>query len=622
MGGARQGARARTACALRDSWPYVACLLLALGAAWLAAAHLAMRAAALLAVPCCLLGIWLNLRAAHAAARTGTLLAQARTALGAVRDSVIATDADASVSYLNPAAERLLGQDAGAAQGFPVEAITRFVDPQSRRAMPHPVHVALGEGRAAVLHPGAVMLRRDERELPVEASALPLPPGEGAGAVLVLRDVGDEREAAQRLSYQQAHDAVTGLLNRAEFGQRVARCLECAQQAGAAACDALLFLDLDQFRVVNESCGHAAGDALLRQVAGLLEGRLRGRDAVARLGGDEFGVLLCGCGAEDALRIAEMLRQALGELRFDHGGRSFPVAASLGVVELDASWREASGALSAAEAACGLAKEHGRNRVHLHRPGDAELARREGMLHWVARIQDALDRDRLRLYAQPIAPAAPGADDPRHLELLLRMLDDDGQVVSPMAFLPAAERFSMSTAIDRWVVGSAFEQLGAAGDAGPALCAINLSAASLSDERFLQFVLDQCQLRGVEPSRVCFEITETAVISQFQQALRFIEGLRALGFRFALDDFGTGMSSFAYLKQLPVDFLKIDGSFVKDMLRDPIDRAMVEAINHVGHVMGIRTVAEFVEHEDTRNCLHEIGVDFVQGYGIGKPAPF
>ena len=622
MGGARRRARARTAFALKDSWPYAACLLLALGAAWLAASHLALRAAALLAVPCCLLGIWINLRVANAATRTGTLLAQARTALGAVHDSVIATDADAAVSYLNPAAERMLGQSADAAQGFPVEALTRFVEPESRRNLPHPVHVALGERRVAPLTAGAVLLGRDERELAVEASAVPLPPGEGSGAVLVLRDVGQEREAAQRLRYQQAHDDVTGLLNRLEFEQRVAQCLSGARQAEADSRDALLFVDLDQFRVVNQSCGHAAGDELLRQVAQVLEGVLRGGDSVARLGGDEFGVLLCGCGAADAMRLAELLRQAMCELRFDHGGRSFPVAASIGVVELDASWGQASSALSGAEAACGLAKEHGRNRVHVHRPGDAELAQREGMLHWVARIQDALDHDRLLLYAQPIAPAAPQAEAPRHMELLLRMLDADGQLVSPMAFLPAAERFSMSTAIDRWVVGSAFEQLAAAGAAGPALCAINLSAASLSDERFLQFVLDQCERRGVEPSRVCFEITETAVISQFQKALRFIERLRALGFCFALDDFGTGMSSFAYLKQLPVDFLKIDGSFVKDMLRDPIDRAMVEAINHVGHVMGIRTVAEFVEHDATRHCLHEIGVDFVQGYGIGKPVPF
>ncbi len=493
MGGAGARARARMATASRESWPYAACLLLALGAAWLAAAHPALRAAALLAVPLCLLGLWLNLRAAH---------------------------------------------------------------------------------------------------------------------------------AARRLQYQQAHDTVTGLLNRPEFEQRVARCVRAAPQPGSSPRDALLFLDLDQFRVVNHSCGHAAGDALLRQVAERIERSLRGRDAVSRLGGDEFGVLLCGCGAEDAVRIAEMLRQSLVELRFDHGGRSFPVSASIGVVELDGSWREASGVLSAAEEACSLAKEHGRNRVHLHRTGDAELEQREGMLQWVARIQDALDRDRLRLYAQVIAPAVPRDDAPRHVELLLRMLGAEGELISPMAFLPAAERFSMSTAIDRWVVGQAFEQLGAAGEGGPALCAINLSAASLSDERFLKFVLEQCERHGVEPSRVCFEITETAVISHFRKALGFIEGLRALGFRFSLDDFGTGMSSFAYLKQLPVDFLKIDGSFVKDMLDDPIDRAMVEAIHHVGHVMGIRTVAEFVEHDATRKCLQEIGVDYVQGYGIGKPAPF
>lgn len=619
---ARRRARAGTVAALWESWPYVACLLLALGAPDLAAAHLALRIGAALAVPCCLLGIGLNLRAGWAAAHTGNLLAQAHTALGAVRDSVITTDADAAVSYLNPAAERLLGQPAGVARGCPVEALARFVEAQTRRGLPHPVHVALGESRRAPLVSGAVMLRRDEQEVMVEASALPLGPDDGAGAVLVLRDVAPEREAAQRLSHQQAHDTVTGLLNRVEFETRVARCLERSELRERSAGDALLFVDLDQFRIVNQSCGHGAGDELLRRVAGVLEQHLRAGDSVARMGGDEFGVLLVGCASEDALRVAEKLRQAVGELRFEHGGRSFPVAASIGVVELDGAWREASAALSAVEAACGLAKEHGRDRVHLLLPGDVELAMREGMLQWVARIQDALDHDRLRLYAQPIAPAVKVPDAPLHVELLLRMLDDEGRLVSPMAFLPAAERFSMTTAIDRWVVASAFARLGAAGDRAPALCAINLSAASLSDERFLQFVLDEAARCGVQAARVCFEITETAVISDFQKALRFIERLRALGFRFALDDFGTGMSSFAYLKQLPVDFLKIDGSFIKDMLHDPIDRAMVEAIHHVGRVMGLRTVAEFVEHDATRRCLCDIGVDFVQGYAIGKPAPF
>lgn len=423
-----------------------------------------------------------------------------------------------------------------------------------------------------------------------------------------------ERTAVARLSYQQAHDSLTGVLNRAEFEQRVAGCLGRASHV-------LLFVDVDQFRVVNQSCGHEAGDALLRRVAVLLQQQLRAGDTVSRLGADEFGVLLGGCQPDDALRVAEKLRQALAGERYIHDARSFPMAASIGVVELAGSWRAASAALDAAEAACGLAKEHGRNRVHLYRPGDVELAMREGMLHWVARIQHALDNDRLCLYAQPIVPASPGLADTPHIELLLRMLDEQGQAVPPMHFLPAAERFGMMSAIDRWVVSAAFERLGGSA-AAPGLCAINLSAASLCDERFLDFVLAERERHGVHASRVCFEITETAVISHFHNALRCIERLRELGFRFALDDFGTGMSSFAYLKRLPVDFLKIDGAFVKDMLHNPVDLAMVEAINHIGHVMGLRTVAEFVEHDATRQRLSAIGVDFVQGYGIGRPAPF
>ncbi len=513
VGGARGDPRSGTAGVLRRSWPYVACMLVAPAAAWLAAAQAALPAAA-----CALLGIGLSLRAAQSAHRTGTQLEQARIAL----------------------------------------------------------------------------------------SGLPRG-GDMAGVPSTSRD------------------PLTGLADRRAFEPLLAQALPRAARAGDVEPAALLFINLDQFRVINECCGRSAGDALLERVAEVLQQQMRAGDVVARLGGDEFGVLLGACSAACALRVADTLREALRGLRFSHGGRGFPVAASIGAVELGAAWSDAAAALGAAEAACRLAKEHGRDRVRLHQPGDAELALREGMLHWVSRIQHALDQGRLRLYAQPIAPAAPQARQqprPAHMELLLRMLDDDDRPIAPMAFLPAAERFGMSTAIDRWVVGTAFRRLGASGSGGPAMCAINLSAASLSDERFLDFVLHERARWAVQASRVCFEITETAMISHFEQALRFVERLRGLGFVFALDDFGTGMSSFAYLKRLPVDYLKIDGSFVKDMLHDPVDRAMVEAINHVGHVMGIRTVAEFVEHDEARRSLHDIGVDFVQGYGIGKPVPF
>ncbi len=435
------------------------------------------------------------------------------------------------------------------------------------------------------------------------------------GALGIVRNLRTAHETAARLGWQQSHDALTGLLNRAEFEQRLTRCL------GRPA-HALLFADIDQFRVINQTCGHDAGDAMLRRVAALLQQSLREADLVARLGADEFAVLLAECPAGEALRVADQLRVELASSRFVHGSRAFAMAASIGVVELGAGWRAASAALDAAEAACGLAKEHGRNRTQLHRPGDAELALRDGLLQWVARIQEALDQGRLCLYAQPIAPAQPGSDDSRHVELLLRMLDDQGRILSPAQFLPAAERFGMMTPIDRWVVGAAFERLARAAPHAPALCCINLSAASLCDERFAEFVLGERERLGVQASRVCFEITETAVMSQFHKALRCIELLREQGFRFALDDFGTGMSSFAYLKRLPVDFLKIDGSFVKDMLHDPVAFAMVEAIHHIGQVMGIRTVAEFVEHDDARRSLGAIGVDYVQGYGIGRPAPF
>jgi diguanylate cyclase (GGDEF)-like protein len=441
--------------------------------------------------------------------------------------------------------------------------------------------------------------------------------------VLVLHDVSRERQYVAKLSYQASHDSLTGLINRGEFERRLSLALKSAAQIGRH--HAVMYLDLDQFKIVNDTCGHAAGDQLMRQVSAVLQRRLREGDTLARLGGDEFGVLLENCAPDNALRIAEELRQTVMECHFAWETRSFNIGVSIGLVNVADGSFTLTDVLSAADSACYMAKENGRNRVQVYHPEDSELSMRQGEMEWIGRLQRALDEDRFVLYAQDIAGLDPAHKLADHCEILIRMLDESGQLVPPMAFIPAAERYNLMPSIDRWVVRNAFAIIGrqqAEQYAGPGIFAINLSGASIGDERFLDYLREQFEHFNVAPQSICFEITETAAIAKLDKATEFINQLKSLGCLFSLDDFGAGMSSFAYLKHLPVDFLKIDGGFVKDMADDPIDRAMVEAINSIGHVMGKQTIAEFVDGERVIRLLREIGVDFAQGYGVAKPRPF
>lgn len=429
-------------------------------------------------------------------------------------------------------------------------------------------------------------------------------------------------EATSRLSYQASHDALTGLPNRREFELRMERALLSAREQNLA--HTLCYLDLDQFKVVNDTCGHVAGDELLRQIAALLQSRLRDRDTLARLGGDEFGVLLQNCSLEQAQPIAELLQTLVKEYRFAWQDKSFTIGVSIGLVPISAESENLSNLLRYADTACYAAKDRGRNRVHVYKAEDAELVKRQGEMQWVTRIARALEENRLRLYAQPILSLNPHTAVDHHYEILLRMLDDDGELVLPMAFIPAAERYNLMTSIDRWVIGaafSAFHQLFPHATEGQSLCTINLSGQSLCDEKFLALIERQFVLNKVPYDAVCFEITETAAITNLTEAIHFIHTLKAKGCKFSLDDFGSGLSSFTYLKNLPVDFLKIDGAFVKDMESDPMDRAMVESINHIGHVMGLKTIAEFVESEAIHAHLKNIGVDYVQGNWLIEPQP-
>ena len=550
---------------------------------------------------------------------------RALVTLASIADGVVTTDPDGWVEYLNPIAEQLSGWTTATARGLPIQAILRMVDETNGKLAPNPIEMVLREERTVEAASTLLLVRNDGTEVPIMQSAAPIRSrsGEITGVVLVLHDVSRERQYVAKLSYQASHDSLTGLINRGEFERRLGLALKSAAQLGRH--HAVMYLDLDQFKVVNDTCGHAAGDQMMRQVSAVLQRRLREGDTLARLGGDEFGVLLENCAPDNALRIADGLRQTVTECHFAWETRSFNIGVSIGLVNVEDGLFTLNEVMSAADTACYMAKEKGRNRVQVYHAEDSELSTRQGEMEWIGRLQRAIEEDRFVLYSQDIAGLDPAHKLSDHCEILIRMLDEKGELVPPMAFIPAAERYNLMPSIDRWVVRNAFaiiaRQQAETGGA-PALYAINLSGASIGDERFLEYVREQFSHFAVSPQSICFEITETAAIAKLDKATDFINQLKSLGCLFSLDDFGAGMSSFAYLKHLPVDFLKIDGGFVKDMADDPIDRAMVEAINSIGHVMGKQTIAEFVDGERVVRLLREMGVDYAQGYGVAKPRPF
>ena len=433
-----------------------------------------------------------------------------------------------------------------------------------------------------------------------------------------LKELKLGQEYAMKLAYHASHDQLTNLVNRAEFENRLKQALQEITTRGRQ--HVVMYMDLDQFKIVNDTCGHAAGDQLLRQVGALLKQKVREGDTLARLGGDEFGVLLENCPMQEAIRIAHELRQCVADFRFVSESRSFNIGASIGVIHVADGTLNLTDVLGAADAACYMAKEKGRNRVQFYRPHDSEVFLRRGEMEWVSRLQRALQDGRFTLHAQEII----SIKDPtqiRHHELLVRMLDEHDKLIPPMAFIPAAERYSMMPLIDQWVVQNAFARINSLGR-NCGTYAINISGTSIGDERFLEFVREQFRRYVMPPRTICFEITETAAIANFDKAARFFGELKSLGCLFSLDDFGAGMSSFGYLKHLPVDFIKIDGSFVKDVATDSVDFAMVRAINDVGHEMGKKTIAESVDGDAGLVALRTIGVDFAQGHWIAPPKPF
>jgi diguanylate cyclase (GGDEF)-like protein len=439
---------------------------------------------------------------------------------------------------------------------------------------------------------------------------------------VLFGQISQERKLRKQLSYQASHDALTGLINRFEFENHLKDALESAHKEDVT--HAMLYIDLDQFKIVNDTCGHVAGDELLRQLSTVLQQRIRGSDLLVRLGGDEFGVLLGNCMPENALKVANGLLNTVQEFRFVWEDKSFVVGASIGVVTIDRDSESIADIMSAADAACYSAKDAGRNRVHIFGRNDKSFVDRYGEMQWVTRINEALAKDNFQLFCQQIMPVGDtGGDSPVLIEILVRMKDEGGKLIPPGAFIPAAERYNLMTSLDRWVVKSTIEWLSSnahiTGQLGK--CSINLSGQSISDTQFLDYLLRSLAENDVPAEKICFEITETAAITNLSMATHFIAQLKAIGCSFALDDFGSGLSSFAYLKNLPVDYLKIDGSFVKDIVDDPIDEAMVRSINEIGHVMGKETIAGFVENDEILARLNEIGVDYAQGFGIDMPKP-
>ncbi len=544
----------------------------------------------------------------------------AQITLQSIGDGVITTDAQGQIEYLNPVAESLTGWSAADAVGHPIDDVFRFFHEETCEPLENPLLLSIRRSHIIKSVRPTLLIRRDGNELYIESCASPIRDGVGlvSGGVLVFNDVSESRELNRKLSYHASHDLLTGLVNRHEFEQRIELALKNARARHDSY--AVCYIDLDQFKLINDTCGHNAGDALLGQVGALFKSKVRWRDTVSRLGGDEFGILLEASTMDDAMRTAETLRDAVLNYKFDWESRTFRIGASIGVVPITAENDGVAGILSAAEAACSAAKEAGRNRIYSFQENDLDLMRRRREMQWAARINNALEDGRFEIFRQLIQPLH-GHESGLHYELLLRMRDEQGKVVTPDQFITAAERYNIMPSIDRWVIEHVFRWLVSEADEREklALCSINLSGQSLSDDKFLPFVIDRLHRSGIDGSKICFEITETAAVASFSQANRFIQALKDLGCKFALDDFGTGLSSFGYLKNFPVDFLKIDGSFVKDLLHDPIDREMVRSINEIGHLTGKRTIAEFAENQEIVDMLRGLGVDYAQGYGIAIP---
>lgn len=553
----------------------------------------------------------------------GYVQAAASTFLARLDRAAIVTDTGGMIQYLNEPAERLTAWSEAEAVGKSINTVVKLAGSANGKHMESHVTQALAQGMATPLGVDTVLIRADGTQVALEGSVAPVQGMDNriAGALVLLQDVTKLRKITDSLAHEARHDGLTGLVNRREFQTRLETAFAGSRKRNEN--HALCYLDLDQFKVINDSCGHAAGDQLLCKVTELLKSLLHSDETLARLGGDEFGLLIQNAGLDEAVRIAESMLSAIKAFRFYWEGSTYTIGVSIGVTVITRKSSDVNAVVSIADAACYAAKEKGRNRVQVFNPDDIELGQRQEEMRVLSRITTALDENRFALYYQPIIPVCATPDDSQHCEILVRMLNADGTLVQPAQFIPAAERYNLMPALDCWIIERVFDVFHKRYPTRELKRAhqwsVNISATSLSSEGFIAFIRDQAARYEIVPQSICFEITETAAIADIQRVSNFLWGLRVDGFRFALDDFGIGMSSFSYLKILPVDYVKIDGEFVKNILDDKISLAMTEAITRVVGVMGIQTVAEYVENIAILEKLREIGVGYAQGYGVSEP---
>ena len=548
---------------------------------------------------------------------------QAQYTLESISEGVITTDNDGRIDYMNLAAETLIGTNRDDASGHRIGELFKLVDDADRRPLGDPVDRCLAMRRRVNMGRRAVLVTLDgEHEHSVELTASPVrgPSNSISGTVVVFHDVGELRGLTRKMSYQATHDPLTGLINRREFERRLDEAMDSAHAEEAV--HMLFYMDLDRFKAVNDSCGHMAGDNMLREVAALIKDQVRDSDFVGRLGGDEFGALLIGCPIDKARQIATDICNAIADYRFVWKDKIFNIGISVGLVEISHASGTLQDLMSAADSACYMAKQQGRGKVHVYSARDEAVARERGDIQWLRQLQTALHEDSFELAVQPIIAMRGETDTGPAVEVLIRLNDGRGRSTDSAEFLRPAARYQMMPQIDRWVINATLAAIsgGEIKLAGHRSCAINLSGQTLGDEAFLGFVVDALDRSGVAPSAICFEVTETAILSNVQQAQRFIEVLHGIGCEFSLDDFGSGLGSFSSLKHLPIDYLKIDGTYTRNLQTDLVNQEMVSAMIKLARTMEFQIVAEQVEHQEDFDWLRDVGVDFVQGHFIEAPS--
>jgi diguanylate cyclase (GGDEF)-like protein/PAS domain S-box-containing protein len=545
--------------------------------------------------------------------------------LHSIEDGIIATNQEGHIQFMNPVAENITGwkEKEAAERTMGMIFMLHYGPEETPISFPDLLH---DDQDSPYIFKNCILKNRAGASIHTEGSLAAIRDRDGKleGQVLAFRDTTEMRRMSETISYQASHDTLTGLANREEFSEQLRIAIEESEQQGRE--NAFIYLDIDQFKVVNDLCGHTAGDELLLKTTTVIKSVIRSSDISARLGGDEFGILLNGANLNQATEIAQRLQSRLRQTKLVWDKHVFNITTSIGIVLINGLGQDIHDVFAAADDACYIAKDAGGNKIKVYDVDENLFAKRRGEMQWISRLTKALEEDRFQLYYQAIEPIGSHTNGTKKCELLIRMIDPEGELIMPADFIPAAERYNLMPAVDRWVVQNAFksykyfsDELGA--DRNPYLFTINLSGAFLADETSLDFLVYEFQEYGVPPSAFCFEVTETEAISNMKTASRFITELKKIGSTFALDDFGSGFSSFNYLKSLPVDYLKIDGMFVKDMDMDSVNHAMVEAIASIGKVMKIETIAEFVGNEAVLEALKKIGVDYAQGYFFGKPAP-